>query len=338
MPWGDSPEKPVSQPIRGWGNSPAPLPTAGPVEGWWPRVIKAQALAQFSAQGSLDVDIREIHTVPALFTAIGNLSADVQETGDGLKGTMWEGYTLAPAFNAVGSLSALVLARPNLFGQFTSAGTLSAVMSMYKLVVPTQFAAAGTLAATMVGVLPFTQTWTTPGTYVFDAPLAYSRFDLVGIGGGGGGAGSRAFGNGYGAGAGKWNSLRLTRGVNFLATATQITVVVGDHGSGNPIYYTSGEAGGATTFTYQNQSGTNTVLTCAGGAGGNTSGDNRSNSSGASPSPITLSFQGESYPGGAGGGTAGNGDDPGGGGGGAVYATAIVGSGGDGQGWIKALI
>lgn len=185
----------------------------------------------------------------------------------------------------------------------------------------------GTPSASAVDVSPYTIVYTNPGDYVYDAPLGRSTFDLVGVGAGGGGDGTGPFSAGKGGARGVWNSVRLVRGVNFSATATTIAIHVGDGGSTTFAYYTSGGPGDVVRFTYLNQSGVSTTLTCNGGAGGGSS-----NSTGQATSPNPYIFQGVSYPGGTG-----SSNNPGSGGNGAPYGTILSQFGARGYAWVRAV-
>lgn len=152
---------------------------------------------------------------------------------------------------------------------------------------------------------PVSASYTAPGTYSYAIPVWCAYIELVGVGGGeGGDSGSGAFVAGAGGAGGVWNAITIQRGVDIPWTATSLTVVVGDGGTGGPAgpLNSDGAGGNPVVWSY---SGT-TLLTCSGGDDGG-SGQN-------GKSPGNYTYNGVLYTGGAAQTSGSAGNPPGGGG------------------------
>ena len=179
---------------------------------------------------------------------------------------------------------------------------------------------------------PQTTNYPDVGTFQFLLPAWAVYVDLIGIGGGGAGQGELLANEGVGGAAGSWNATVLTvgnTGTDIPAGAI-ITVTVGSGGSGPTPYFTDGNSGTATTFSWTDASSTPHTLTCAGGAGGSGIGFYYFGHS-----PGNETHNGVTYVGGAVAGQGDAGNAPGGGGGGAPFFL-FGGAGGNGGGWIVA--
>ena len=164
----------------------------------------------------------------------------------------------------------------------------------------------------------------------WNIPAGAKHVDVILCGGGGGGSnGTLALGNGKGGSAGLWKGIRLTPGVD-TAAGSLIQFSVGNPGEGGGALNTPGR-GGSTGATYKTNAG-DTLPTVIGDGGkpldapgveGVSSGN--------------FTYNGYTYPGGAGGGNPGTGPGKpgtapggGGGGGGSQFATQLGANGGGG--------
>lgn len=141
----------------------------------------------------------------------------------------------------------------------------------------------------------------TSNTYVANATLEISSWaksiGLIGVGGGGGGNGEDLAFVGFGGLAGVWNATTLTvgaTGATGIQAGATITITVGEGGVGGA-YFTTGNPGTATTFSWPDAAGTTQTLTCAGGLGGSVGGTNLLEWG---LSPGNLTYQGQTYVGG----------------------------------------
>jgi hypothetical protein len=158
--------------------------------------------------------------------------------------------------------------------------------------------------------------------------------DLVGVGAGGGGEGETGAGNGPGGTAGAWQGMQLTVGVTNTVNAGMdipiggtITITVGTGGAGGA-FFTPGNDGGGTVFSWVNMAGTAMTLTCNGGLGGQLS----TNTLSWGLSPGNFTFDGYPYTGGSLNATGSVGNPPGGGGpGGQAFQFGLAGA--RGQAW-----
>lgn len=323
MGWIGAPTAPPARdPAPGWTGAPAAVEHPPAPPGW---IGSYDLTASASGLGIADATlIARLDAIAAgQGIAAAELAARVEAAALGV-GIPAGAAAYAVLAEAIGQGLPSAAAAQVITAAATGTGAPSA-SAIAKLVAAA--AGTGTPSASAVDVSPYTTAFETPSTtYQYNAPLAYSTFDLVGIGGGGGGDGTGPFSSGRGGARGVWNSLRLVRGVNFSATATTITVYVGDGGSTTFAYYTSGGNGDVVRFTYLNQNGASTTLTCNGGAGGGAS-----NSTGQATSPNPYVFQGQSYVGGTG-----SSSNPGSGGNGAPYGTILSQFGARGRAWIRA--
>jgi len=182
--------------------------------------------------------------------------------------------------------------------------------------------------------VPQSNTFTTNSTYTIQSWDVY--VDLVIVGGGGGGEGETGAGNGPGGCGASWAATTLTVGTSGptgIAAGATITITIGTGGAGGP-YFTPGNPGTATTFSWHDASGTVQTLTAAGGLAGNAI--NNLTSWGLSPGNQVWPASGPSSKTYFGGGTnaiGGVGNPPGGGGtGGAAFQFGFAGA--IGQAWI----
>lgn len=174
--------------------------------------------------------------------------------------------------------------------------------------------------------------YTAPGTFTYAIPVWCTYIELIGVGGGeGGDSGSGAFVAGAGGAAGLWNAITLQRGVDIPWTATTLTVVVGDGGTGGPAgpLNSDGAGGSPVVWSY----GGTTLLTCPGGDNGG-SGQN-------GKSPGNYTYNGVLYTGGAeqtsGSGSPGNPPGGGGRGGNGGFGVGLAGGkGAPGAGYARA--
>ena len=326
MTWGDSPEKIVRQAVRAWGDSVTKSPTSDPVEGWFDRLLKFAVDQGLSAEGALAATIVPRATIEALFTANATMTAGV-DAGDGLRGTMWEGYLRDANLSALGSLSAAISARPNLYGQLSALGSLGGLMGLYSLNFPVAFAGAGSLGGTMgfPATAAVTTTYSAVGAFSYQIPWWATHIDVILLGGGGagrdGGGGFISYEGGY---AGGWYTTTLQRGVDISWATTTITGSVGAAGA------RSAGTGGNTTASATGWAGG----TGSGGSGGSSVGT----SAGRSPGNQTV--DGQVYSGGAAQSSSGSaGNAPGGGGGygaGGFISGSNAGNGAIGRAWLRA--
>lgn len=178
--------------------------------------------------------------------------------------------------------------------------------------------------------LPESQSFTTDATFT---PQSWAtKVDLIAVGDGGGGNGENLIGLGVGGLGGLWNATTLTVGTSGptgLKAGTAITITVGQGGPGGP-YFTPGNPGTGTTFSWVDSLNAPQTLVAAGGLGGSLN----TNLTSWGLSPGNLVYLGTTYTGGAVniiGGT--NGIAPGGGGpGGAPFLFGQ--NGAAGQAWV----
>ncbi|AFU20459.1 hypothetical protein ARTURO_4 [Mycobacterium phage Arturo] len=183
------------------------------------------------------------------------------------------------------------------------------------------------------------QTFSTVGNWTFNIPAECGAIDIILLGGGGGGSsGNGAIGTGSGGEGGHWQAVTLIRGIDIPFTATQITGVVADGGTGGPGGWIpiNGNPGGNTTA---NVAGL--ALVGEGGQGGGFFSGDRA---GYAPVPQVLNYNGINYTGGAAtGNSAANGNAPGGGAGGGNsgffgFPAGGGGKGARGQAWVRAYV
>jgi hypothetical protein len=170
---------------------------------------------------------------------------------------------------------------------------------------------------------PLTIQYPAAGANNYDVPPWCNYLDLILLGGGGGGNSIVPL-QGNGGLGGSWATKTLTRGApgpdGIPWTTTSIAVTVG---SGGP----TGTNGGDTTATATGM----TTLTASGGTQGASP-----STTGESPMPLTMTYNGTPYPAGAAQTTPGAaGNAPGGGGGGAP-AFGSDGPGAHGAAWVVA--
>ena len=177
------------------------------------------------------------------------------------------------------------------------------------------------------GLKPIDVTYLQPGTYQYTVPPGAEYIDVVVVGGGGGGNGSAGgiTADGSGGGAGQWcTPVTLKVGVD-INVGEIITTTIG-----------AGGKGGTAAWTVGSDDGENSVVTARSrqiiGYGGKRA--NESSRHGGSVPPLT--YNGRTYPGGAGGnGPYENGSDgsaPGGGGQGGESKLTSRGGGAGGAG------
>jgi hypothetical protein len=187
------------------------------------------------------------------------------------------------------------------------------------------FAAEGTLSVTAAFPLnpPATTEYPLAGNYTYDIPYWCTYIDLILLGGGGGGA--NALGGvvpGAGGQAGFWTTTTVQRGLEIPFTTTSIAVTVGPGGGG-------AANGGSTTATATGMAAQTAI--------GGTQGAGTNGTRGESPGQVT--YQGQTFTGGAAQNTAGAaGNAPGGGGAGAnpLAGAPTSGAGAHGAAWIVA--
>lgn len=145
-----------------------------------------------------------------------------------------------------------------------------------------------------------TDEYFTDGTYTYVIPafarVAGTKLDLVGLGSGGGGGGSGYFLPGEGGLPGTWNAITLTCGVDYPTTATSLTIIVANGGTGGQGAY--GFPGSATTIQWVDMSSVTRTLVCAGGQQGAIGGFSLHGGSSQGVGPGDFTWQGQQYFGG----------------------------------------
>lgn len=177
---------------------------------------------------------------------------------------------------------------------------------------------------------PVQTPYPTSGTHV---PASWATIlDLVGVGAAGGGEGETGAGNGDGGTAGGWAGARLLIGVTNTAhpgmdihVGAGVAISVPNVGGSGGAYFTPGDDGDATVFTWVDMAGATQTLTCPGGLGGQPT----TNVSSWGLSPGNFSYDGFPYTGGTINTIGGVGHPPGGGGtGGAAFQFGFAGAAG----------
>ena len=206
---------------------------------------------------------------------------------------------IPPLVLSDGTLTATAVAVPQVTANFGGGGTLSATAGF------PSHAAART-------------NYTSAGAATYTIPWWANKVDVVIIGGGGGGNKGGAFNTGPGGTAAVWSTITITRGSDIPWTTASMSVTVGSGGTGG----STGGAGGNSVVSATGM----TTRTANGGAGGTAA----CGWPGCGASNVTYNSQ--TYTGGAGGGGGGGtGTAPGGAGGGGNLFNGGGGNGAQGQ-------